>query len=152
MASNQNNFMSSEKIRGTSERIRMDTTRLCHETDEKTKRTQHDVGKKLGSRIDDIEFWKSEVKNELDNMLTEIGAMGRAKNFLEKTLVELDSPLHIVQECLYNREKRQGIDLVHDQVERDLIKVRDFPYHHVIGFIPFFSSILRSLNLYKYDI
>lgn len=28
-------------------------------------------------------------------------------------------------ECLYHREKRIGIDLVHDNVEKNLIRVRD---------------------------
>ena len=42
---------------------------------------------------------------------------------LEKALAETENPLHIAQECLYNREKRQSIDLVHDAVEKELIKV-----------------------------
>lgn len=31
---------------------------MCRETDDKTKRTQADVGKRLGERIGDIQFWK----------------------------------------------------------------------------------------------
>jgi hypothetical protein len=30
----------------------------------------------------------------------------------------------VALECLYNREKRIGIDLVHDNVEKNLIRVR----------------------------
>lgn len=33
------------------------------------------------------------------------------------------SPTQVAQECLYHREKRMSIDLVHDDVEKDLIKV-----------------------------
>lgn len=42
---------------------------------------------------------------------------------LEKALGDTANPLHIAEECLMHREKRQGIDLVHDDVERTLIKV-----------------------------
>lgn len=124
-ASNQSNYMSSDRVRGGSERVRLDTNRLCREADDKTKRTQNDVGKKLGERIGDINFWKTEVNNETDNMITEIEGLNRAKGCLEKALAETENPLHIAQECLYNREKRQGIDLVHDDVEKELIKEVD---------------------------
>jgi len=43
----------------------MDTVRMCRETDDKTKRTQADVGKRLGERIGDIQFWKVSMNNEL---------------------------------------------------------------------------------------
>jgi len=56
-------------------------------------------------------------------MITEIDALSRAKAALEKMIVDIEVPLHIAQECLYSREKRQGIDLVHDDVERALIRV-----------------------------
>ena len=122
-SSNSSNYMASDRVRGGSERVRMDTSRLVREVDDKTKRTQGDVGKKLGDRIGDIQFWKTEVQNETDNMITEIESLNRAKGVLEKALAETENPLHIAQECLFNREKRQGIDLVHDNVEKELIRV-----------------------------
>ena len=115
--------MSSDRVRSGSERVRLDTARLVREVDDRTKRSQGDVGKKLGDRIGDIQFWKTEVNNETDAMITENDALSRAKGVLEKALAETENPLAIAQECLYNREKRQGIDLVHDNVERELIKV-----------------------------
>ena len=42
---------------------------------------------------------------------------------LEKALADTANPLHIAEECLMHREKRQGIDLVHDDVEKHLVKV-----------------------------
>ncbi|CAD5118367.1 DgyrCDS7078 [Dimorphilus gyrociliatus] len=125
LASNSSNVMASDRVRGGSERLRFDTVRLCREADDKTRRAQSDVGKKLGERLGDIQFWKTEVKNETDNMVNEIDALSRSKSVLEKALAETENPLHIAQECLYNREKRQGIDLVHDNVERELIKEVD---------------------------
>ena len=123
MASNQSNFMASDRVRSGSERVRLDAARLVREVDDKTKRAQSEVGKRLGDRIGDIQFWKTEVANETDNMITEIDCLSRSKSVLEKALAETENPLHIAQECLYNREKRQAIDLVHDNVEKELIKV-----------------------------
>lgn len=123
-SSNQGNYLASDKVRSGAERLRLDTVRLCRETDDKTKRTQTDVGKRLGERIGDITFWKTELNHETDNMISEINSLTEAKRILEKALQETENPLHISQECLYNREKRQGIDLVHDNPERELIRVR----------------------------
>ncbi|CAH1794446.1 unnamed protein product [Owenia fusiformis] len=125
MRSNSANYQASDRVRSGAERLRFDTARLCRETDEKTKRAQADVGKKLGERIGDIQFWKTEVCNETDNMITEINALNEAKRIMEKSLAETENPLHIAKECLYNREKRQGIDLVHDNVEQELIREVD---------------------------
>lgn len=124
-ASNSSNYMASDRVRGGSERVRMDTSRLVREVDDKTKRTQGDVGKRIGDRLGDIQFWKNEVANETDNMITEIESLNRSKAVLEKALAETDNPLHIAQENLFNREKRQGIDLVHDNVEKELIREVD---------------------------
>lgn len=124
MNSNQGNYLASDRVRSTAERLRLDTIRLCRETDDKTRRTQSDVGKRLGERISDIQFWKTELSNETDNMIAEINALVEAKRVLEKALQETENPLHISQECLYHREKRQGIDLVHDNPEKELIKVK----------------------------
>ncbi|XP_013387004.1 tektin-3-like [Lingula anatina] len=123
--SNNSNYMASDRVRSSAERLRLDTVRLCRETDDKTKRTQTDVGKRLGERIGDIQFWKTEVQHETDQMITEINALVEHKRVLEKALQETENPLHIAQECLYNREKRQAIDLVHDHVEKELIKEVD---------------------------
>jgi len=127
---NVTNYVASDKARSSAERVRLDAVRLCREANDKTTRTQNDVGRRLGDRIGDIEYWKTEVRNETDQMITEIDALTRAKAALEKMIVDLEIPLHIAQECLYNREKRQGIDLVHDDVERALLKASQIPYCH----------------------
>jgi tektin-3 len=43
---------------------------------------------------------------------------------LEKALADTKNPLAIAEECLLQREKRQGIDQVHDHVEKTLSRVR----------------------------
>ena len=40
MASNMSNYLASNRVRGASERVRYDTVTMCHELDDKTKRTQ----------------------------------------------------------------------------------------------------------------
>ncbi len=122
--SNQSNFMASDRVRSGAERVRLDTVRLVREVDDRTRRAQSEVGKRLGDRIGDIQFWKTEVANETDNVMTEIDCLARCKASLEKALAETENPLHIAQECLYNREKRQSIDVVHDNVEMELLKVK----------------------------
>ncbi|XP_064597816.1 tektin-3-like [Liolophura sinensis] len=125
MNSNQSNYLASDRVRTAAERLRLDTVRLCQETDDKTKRTQSDVGKRLGHRVGDIHFWKTELQNETDQMLTEIHSLNESKRVLEKVLQETENPLKVAQECLYHREKRQAIDLVHDHVEKELIREVD---------------------------
>lgn len=84
---------------------------------------QCDVTKKLSQRIGDVTYWKNEAQNEMDKMTSEIEALTKSKCCLERALAETDNLIHIAQECLYYREKRQGIDQVHDDVENSLILV-----------------------------
>uniref|UniRef100_A0A672YZ99 Tektin n=1 Tax=Sphaeramia orbicularis TaxID=375764 RepID=A0A672YZ99_9TELE len=121
--SNQSNYRESESSRKSSERLRKDTIRLMQDKDQLTRRTQETTSKNLGERVNDIVFWKSELSHEIDNMVTEIAALSEVKRRLERALAETEGPLQVSQECLYHREKRMSIDLVHDHVEKDLIKV-----------------------------
>lgn len=58
--------------------------------------------------MSDIQFWKSELNRETGEMIDETNKLNGAKKALETFLKETDNQLHIAQECLYNREKRQG--------------------------------------------
>ena len=49
--------------------------------------------------------------------------MQEHKRVLEKALTDTRGPLQIAEECLMQREKRRGIDQVHDDVEKELSKV-----------------------------
>uniref|UniRef100_A0AAV2LI21 Tektin n=1 Tax=Knipowitschia caucasica TaxID=637954 RepID=A0AAV2LI21_KNICA len=120
--SNYSNYRESESSRKSAERLRQDTIRLMQDKDHLTRRTQETTSKNLGERVNDIVFWKSELSHEIDNMVTEIAALSEVKRRLERALAETAGPLQVSQECLYHREKRMAIDLVHDHVEKDLIK------------------------------
>merc|ERR1739844_133696 len=114
-ASNTMQYMNAEHERAAAERIR-------HEIEVTTKRTQMDVNKKLDQRITDINFWKSELDQKQDDAENEIAALLQFKARLEKALEDTELPLLIAQQCLANREKRIKIDLVHDNVEIQLLK------------------------------
>uniref|UniRef100_UPI0037E73B5F tektin-3 n=1 Tax=Semicossyphus pulcher TaxID=241346 RepID=UPI0037E73B5F len=120
--SNQSNYRESESSRNSAERLRRDTIRLMQDKEQLTRRTQETTSKNIGERLNDIVFWKSELSHEIDSMVTEIAALAEVKRRLERALAETEGPLQVSQECLYHREKRMSIDLVHDDVEKDLIK------------------------------
>ncbi|TSL04179.1 Tektin-3 [Bagarius yarrelli] len=120
--SNQNNYRDSELSRKSAERLRKETIWLIQDRDQCTRRTQENTSRILGERLNDISFWRSELGHEIDNMVTEIAALTEVKRRLERALTETDGPLQVSQECLFHREKRMSIDLVHDDVEKALIK------------------------------
>ncbi|KAM9426142.1 tektin-3 [Pholidichthys leucotaenia] len=120
--SNHTNYRESESSRKSAERLRRDTIRLMQDKEQLTRRTQESTSKNIGERVNDIVFWRSELSHEIDNMVTEIAALTEVKKRLERALAETVGPLQVAQECLYHREKRMSIDLVHDDVEKDLIR------------------------------
>ncbi|KAM3859444.1 tektin-3 [Diretmus argenteus] len=120
--SNQNNYRESESSRNSAERLRKDTIRMMQDKEQLTRRTQENTSKNIGERLSNIVFWKAELNHEIDNMVTEIATLTEVKRRLERALAETEGPLQVSQECLYHREKRMSIDLVHDGVEKDLIK------------------------------
>ncbi|XP_056414630.1 tektin-1 isoform X2 [Hyla sarda] len=119
---NQTQYASAEVQRSRSERLVAESQRLADEIEKTTQKTQKDVNKKLEQRLDEIQFWKKELDNKLEDTVTDIEQLLAYKTRLEKALESCLEPLSIAQQCLVEREKRVGIDLVHDEVERELIK------------------------------
>ncbi|KAK2575302.1 hypothetical protein KPH14_008151 [Odynerus spinipes] len=105
-----------------SENLRKDTARLMREADERVQEGQMDTGRKLGERITDTSFWRNEGSSELQRLIIENRKMQECRRNLQQTIQNLEGQLHIAQECLYYRESRTGIDLVHDQAEHALLK------------------------------
>ncbi|ESP00810.1 hypothetical protein LOTGIDRAFT_205198 [Lottia gigantea] len=120
--SNNSHFNLSSKERSYGERLRADAWRAIQETDSRTRNRQNEVTKRLGERVTDIAFWKSELNTEINQMATEIENLKEYRRVLEKALGDTANPLHVAEECLMHREKRRGIDLVNDDVEKSLIK------------------------------
>uniref|UniRef100_A0A6P7G6D6 Tektin n=1 Tax=Diabrotica virgifera virgifera TaxID=50390 RepID=A0A6P7G6D6_DIAVI len=115
-------FNESDTNRNYSERLRGDFIRVMRETDEKTAQGQRESGRRLGERITDTTFWRNEVRTELERLIAEADLMQGVKRAVQKALDDIEGPLHIAQECLYHREKRDGIDMVHDIAEHALLK------------------------------
>jgi len=122
ITSNQMNYANAEGERAAAERLIEESKRLCDETENRTNKTQRDVGKKFEQRLDDIKYWQKEVDDKLDGVKVEIDNLNAFKNRVEKAIESCREPLHIAQQCLINRQRRTGIDLVHDDPEKQLLK------------------------------
>ncbi|XP_053158680.1 tektin-3 [Hemicordylus capensis] len=118
---NLSNYKESEMSRHGAERLRVDTSRMIQEKEQQTRKTQTETTKNLGERVNDIVFWKTELNHETDEMIGETNALADMKKRLDRALAETEGPLQVAQECLLHREKRMGIDLVHDDVEKQLL-------------------------------
>ena len=121
--SQMTNYLTSDKVRSAAERLRSDTLRLARDKEELARKNQNESDKKLGERINDIDFWKQELEREKDRQSKNINRVEAKRRDLERQLHDTENQLKVAQENLYEREKRQGIDVVHDNVERELIRV-----------------------------
>ncbi|XP_004857307.1 tektin-1 isoform X1 [Heterocephalus glaber] len=122
LIANKNQYHRAEAQRSRSERLVAESQRLVDEVDKSTRRSQSDVNKKLEQRLEEIRFWKKELDGKLEQLVHEIEDLLSYKIRLEKALESFKEPLHITERCLEYREKRVGIDLVHDVVEQELLK------------------------------
>ncbi|KAM6252952.1 tektin-3-like [Porphyrio hochstetteri] len=123
--SNLTNSKASETSRRNAELLTADTSRLIQDKYQETRKTQVKTTKKLGERVNDIKFWKSQLRQELDKMIGENNALTDVTKRLERALAKTEAPLQVTQECLLHREKRVGIDLVCDDVEKQLLVEAD---------------------------
>ncbi|KAL2297525.1 hypothetical protein Nmel_016833 [Mimus melanotis] len=113
---------STESQKSRSECTIAESWRLVDEIEKTTQKTQSDVNKKLEQRREEIKFWKQELDNKLEQIVHETEILLTFKNRLERALEGCKEPLVIAQKCLLYRQRRVGIDLVHDEVEQELVK------------------------------
>uniref|UniRef100_A0A8C3GQC1 Tektin n=1 Tax=Cairina moschata TaxID=8855 RepID=A0A8C3GQC1_CAIMO len=113
---------STESQKSSSERMIAESQRLVDEIEKTTQKTQSDVNKKIEQRLEEIKFWRQELDNKLEQIVNETEVLLNFKTRLEKALESCKEPLVIAQKCLLNRQRRVGIDLVHDEVEQELVK------------------------------
>uniref|UniRef100_A0A8C0B1Z6 Tektin n=1 Tax=Buteo japonicus TaxID=224669 RepID=A0A8C0B1Z6_9AVES len=113
---------STESQKSRSERTIAESRRLLDEIEKSTQKTQSDVNKKIEQRQEEIKFWRQELDNKLEQIVHETEVLLTFKTRLEKSLESCKEPLVIAQKCLLNRQRRAGIDLVHDEVEQELVK------------------------------
>ncbi|XP_049659061.1 tektin-1 isoform X1 [Accipiter gentilis] len=113
---------STESQKSRSERTIAESRRLLDEIEKSTQKTQSDVNKKIEQRQEEIKFWRQELDNKLEQIVHETEVLLTFKTRLERSLESCKEPLIIAQKCLLNRQRRAGIDLVHDEVEQELMK------------------------------
>ena len=123
--SNTHNVSNGERERATAERLRDECARLRTETAIKTNRTQLDVNNKLDGRITDVDFWKQELNREHREIVEEIKMLQQFIGRLERALAATEQPLNVTRQNLDYRTRRVKIDLVFDNVEEILNKVRN---------------------------
>ena len=102
------NYLASDKVRAAAERLRTDAIRLAREKDEQAFKNNAESSKRLGERINDIEYWKGELEKAKNKLKHKIDDVEFKRREVEKLLAETEKPLRIAQENLYEREKRQG--------------------------------------------
>jgi len=122
MLANHGKNKDAERERSLAQRLIAESTRLANETEAAAARTQADVKKKLQQRLDDIRFWKKELDDKLDGLRKENEMLDAYRIRVEKALEAAAEPLAIATNCLANRDRRRGIELTHDDTQKELMK------------------------------
>ncbi|NWV24787.1 TEKT1 protein, partial [Origma solitaria] len=113
---------STESQKSRSECLTAESWRLVDEIEKTTQKTQSDVNKKTEQRREEIKFWKQELDNKLEQIVHETELLLTFKKRLERALESCKEPLIVAQKCLLYKQRRVGIDSVHDEVEREMVK------------------------------
>ncbi|XP_033023449.1 tektin-4 [Lacerta agilis] len=108
--------------RDHSERVRLESQNVAAYTAELAQRTQEDSTVKVGERLQDIHFWKSELQREIEDLTEETNLLAAQKLRLERAIDATEIPYSIAMDNLQCRERRLPPDLVRDQVEVELLK------------------------------
>ncbi|XP_041085213.1 tektin-4 [Polyodon spathula] len=122
---NQSKYFQAFADRDNAENIRHQSKKMSSETEATTMRAQSDSTKKLGERLQDIFFWKSELQREIEDLTSETDLLLGQKTRLEKALDATEIPQAIATDNLQCRERRMGSDLVKDSVEVELLNELD---------------------------
>ncbi|KAL8576530.1 hypothetical protein ACOMHN_003088 [Nucella lapillus] len=111
-----------ERQRGASHQTRQEGRFLRNETDSQTKWDQYSNNVRLADRIDQIRKWKEILDKAHADLDKEIADLSEAKEQTEIALEGMNIPTDTVVENLTLREGRHGIDVVNDEVDRELHK------------------------------
>nr|XP_033819035.1 tektin-5 [Geotrypetes seraphini] len=106
-----------------SARYRAHLSNTIYEKELLARSLQDDSRKSISRRLTDLNRLKAAVNQELLRLLSENAAIKQVYQRLVNVLQDVgEVPLQIAYECLFHREKRLGIDLVYDDVEKNLVK------------------------------
>ncbi|XP_067011014.1 tektin-1 [Anabrus simplex] len=121
--STRQRYRTAEDQHQLAERIMAESDRVRNQTDDATKLNKTEVDRRLAERIKDIEFRKGELEKQRAEACKEEEALVTYKERILDAMESLkETALKICKKCVTFRENRLGIDLVHDDVERELLK------------------------------
>jgi len=119
-ASNSAKLSRAEAQRASAKNLIAKTQQIINERQDQTDRGQRDVEQKLNLRIDNVKFWHSELSRQLTALNNETAQLDAYKRRLENAVAGCTQPLNAAHSCLGNRTNRINIDLVHDDVQKEL--------------------------------
>ncbi|XP_070841246.1 tektin-4 [Chaetodon trifascialis] len=105
--------------------IQRESKTLYQDTEEVTLKTQANGTCLLGERLQEIHFWRSELRRHIERLLADTESLLALKKRLEKALDATETPYTISTDNLNCRARRLGPDLVRDAVEVELLKEVD---------------------------
>ncbi|XP_032817462.2 tektin-2-like [Petromyzon marinus] len=106
--------------RDVSRSVRQEARHLRDQSNNQTKWDQHDSNTRLEERMSSVQRWVERLQHTLDDTDAEINALAKTKDDAERALQAKAVPLQVATECLFLRDARRGVDLVHDPVEDEL--------------------------------
>uniref|UniRef100_A0A182KDI9 Tektin-1 n=1 Tax=Anopheles christyi TaxID=43041 RepID=A0A182KDI9_9DIPT len=123
---NQRQNVFSLEQQALADRVISESDRIIDETKHTTEEGKSEVDFRLKERIEDIQFRRDELQQQKKDAHIEEEALKVYKRRTIdaiNTLREIAVPL--CQKCIALRERRQGVDLVNDAVDRELRKELD---------------------------
>lgn len=128
----------SERQQEASIECRQEGRYLRNETYVQTKWDQYANNNRLADRIDHIRKLKETLENILQDVDKEIENLSDAKTATEQQLEDMNLPADINVENLTIRDGRLGLEIVTDEPDKELKKVRD----HLLYFNPNNESVI----------
>lgn len=119
--SNHAKLSRAELQRSNAKNVIAQTKQIIQERQDQTDKGQRDVEGKLNQRIDNVKFWHSELSRQLSNLNDETSQLENYRKRLENGVAGCEKPLEAANHCLSLREGRVNIDLVHDDVQKELL-------------------------------
>ncbi|XP_050577496.1 tektin-1 [Bombus affinis] len=120
---NRHRYRCSEAQQELADRLLNESQRVCELSSEKVRNNKEETDHRLKEKIEDIEFRKRELLRIRKEVLLEIDALSIYKERIMDALSSVRKNAFVIcEKCLIFREHRLGIDLVHDDIEKELLK------------------------------
>ncbi|KAG7209069.1 hypothetical protein KM043_015224 [Ampulex compressa] len=123
---NRYRYRCSEAQQELADRLLAESVRACEAAAETVRTNKEETDHRLKEKLEDIEFRKKELLRIRKEIVLEIDALSTYKERIMDALSSVRrNALNICEKCLCFRERRLGIDLVHDDVQIELLKECD---------------------------